>query len=183
MLGTKGAAAFARYFRETGDRCALNILNLRGTFIQNEGMISLCEGLKTNKSLLKLDLGANQISRKGMDAFCWGWACPTSLKFLNLSENPLTNAMKAFSDKILSSDSVSEKGYTLSSLNLTKSKLGFQEISQIISGCRRNYMLKELILDHSSFQIPSNIQAANFKFFSETLMYNHSLRVLSLNHC
>ena len=70
----------------------LTILNVKGNFIGNKGVNSICMGLKNgpNQALLSLNLSNNNISAVGAEYLLQ--AIPkTKLKTLDISRNPLEN--------------------------------------------------------------------------------------------
>ena len=72
----------------------IEVLNLSGNSIRNEGFIVLCKGLKNNIALQNLDISNNDIQEKGIKQgieFIKNSKIYSKINSLNLSNNPILN--------------------------------------------------------------------------------------------
>ncbi len=91
-MASQGAVTFSTYLRETNFTSSLvpvQVLSLRGNYIGNVGLETLCFSLKTNTHLRYLDLSSNNISggMGGMSALADVLKTNKTLKVLYLQGN------------------------------------------------------------------------------------------------
>jgi Ran GTPase-activating protein (RanGAP) involved in mRNA processing and transport len=99
VLSNRGAIALGKFL--ANPKCHLEILDLAGNDIRDEGAIALGEALTTNTSLKTLFLQNNSIQDDGGKALGLGLKHSQTLQILDVSNNPINKELigEYFSDK------------------------------------------------------------------------------------
>jgi Ran GTPase-activating protein (RanGAP) involved in mRNA processing and transport len=88
-IGPVGAARLGQALACCQTTSMLEMLDLSGNMLSDEGVIRLCEGLRNNRHLKKLSLANNAVGPQGAGALVGLLTASLNLQHLSLEENPL----------------------------------------------------------------------------------------------
>jgi len=145
----------------------LSVLNLSRNKIDNYELNSLSNGLSTNSSIKSLDLSFNLIDGGGLIHIAELLRL-NSIYHLNLSGNNFSNGIKHLSKSL-------RKNTTLTSLNLSGTKLQEKGTKVLSKALKENKFLNDLNLSGNY------IGNEGIKLLTDSLEQNTSLKKLKLN--
>eukprot|EP00347_Sterkiella_histriomuscorum_P007299 403349489 len=151
----------------------LQILNLAGNAIKNEGVKVLCQAIlqSTHKSLISLDIAENEITHTACDSL-HKLLLESNLLRINLKGNNLGNpGAEKISHALYFSRS------KLTYLNLASCQLLYLGIIKVLDAVKHNYQLQTLILDDNKAG-----KGQSFQLMSSLMSQNRSLVHLSLQN-
>ncbi|CDW86885.1 UNKNOWN [Stylonychia lemnae] len=147
----------------------LQFLDLRCNILSDNGIISLCDAIFQNKTLVSLNLASNEITSYGMDRLK-DTLLSTEIKELDLSGNPLGNqGIEYLSHYIHNNNCYLER------LNVSECKFQSPGSVLLFQAVRKSSMMKHLSLDKNDIRSRSTS-------YLTTGIY-HGLVYLSMNRC
>lgn len=151
----------------------LSFFDISNNQISDDGMEFLVKALKNNQHIHSLNLENCDITEKSEDSFKLLFPTMIALKEFNISKNTIRNkGATALVETLLE-----DKNCNIQHLNLSTCGLKIKAMQRIFKALRRNYTLKELLLDYN--ELDYNTLAT----FKDSMKTNMSLRKLSLCGC
>ena len=151
----------------------IEMLNLSGNSIKNEGFFYICQGLEKNQSLQNLDISNNGINEKGLKKgleFINTYNIHSKISNLNISNNPLSNS------GIMLLTSNMRYFPNLTSLNIAYCGLEFKCLQSLLKTIQYMKRLENL-----------NISGNNFKSDSFYLLKDYfkvfGVKYLNMSRC
>ena len=151
----------------------IEILNLSGNSIRNEGFLYICQGLEKNQSLQQLDISNNGINekgiKKGLDVIS-NYKIFSKISILNISNNPILNA------GILLLTSNFRYFPNLTSLNIAYCGLEFKCFQSLLRTIQHMKRLETLNVSGN------NLKSDNF-FILKEFFAVFSIKYLNMSRC
>jgi Ran GTPase-activating protein (RanGAP) involved in mRNA processing and transport len=169
-VGGKGCVHLKKLLLKTK---TLMYLNMSATQIGLVGLKTLCEGLRSNCSLLHLDISNNYLG-PNLSKFLSGTLSASCLEELNLANNKLTDVGMANLAPLFGKLNTN----SIRKLNLTNNSISSAGLAKLFEALYDNKTIQDLILDHNNF-----VGSGVFYYLNTLLLETQSLRVLSFEKC
>lgn len=150
----------------------LQFLNIRNTFLQDQGLKSLCEGLKQNQTLVMLDLSKNDLTATSMRELNRA-LLDSPLKQLILKTNSIGNDGIVYLCPYLGSENCK-----LEYLNVSECKIQVEGMTKLLTAFNVfPRIIRELTIDHNNLSSDYTTSMANLI----TALKSCNIQTLSMN--
>jgi Ran GTPase-activating protein (RanGAP) involved in mRNA processing and transport len=174
-------------------------LNIQGTSLSYEGVVTLSKGLAGNKVLISLNLSSNNLGPRCMEALI-NAVSQTNLQELFLASNKLGNDGCDYLAELISGSL--DSPCPLKKLDISKNEIVGKGGQKLFNALRTNSSIKEVILNHNQIQLASvgfigfitdnaylevlsmagcEVRSEGAILFNEGLAKNKSLKSLNLS--
>ncbi|EAR85780.1 hypothetical protein TTHERM_00312620 (macronuclear) [Tetrahymena thermophila SB210] len=167
-LGLQGSRALEAFLKQNK---TLQILNISGTSMTEDGSICVLNGLQGNKSIVSIDFSCNELNSAFMQEAVLK-LCNSNIIELNMANNQIGDpGIESMSQMV----GVNSKFYKFQSINLNNNQITSSGVSRFFEAMHHNQTLKKIYLDQNNFYGSSINAILNY------LWENNTIEVLSLN--